>query len=782
MTKRILSIVFALIMALSVFSILGFALEKTENGITYMAINWGEDDDFSSWMLISVNPATVSENLVIPDKIEEKPVSDIKENAFNGTNAVKSVQIPSSVINVKAEAFKGCPALATVTFAPSESSVTLGKGAFQNCTKLKTLNFPTQISTIPEECFSGCKGLSMVYIPNTVTEIGINAFRDTAISEIEIPINCAIIGEGAFAKCPALKYFVVNEYNTHFKAVDGVLFTADGKTLVQYPNGKENTHYTVPNGVTEISPFAFAYSTNLETVTLPSSVKEIGNSAFEKCTALTSIQLQRGLETIGENAFTDCGNLNTVTIPSTVTNFTAAFLNSGLKSVTIENGVTTISERSFEECRNLTDITVPASVTKVELNAFYNTALATVTFAPSESSVTLGRGAFKNCTKLKTLNFPTQISTIPEECFSGCKGLSMVYIPNTVTEIGINAFRDTAISEIEIPINCAIIGEGAFAKCPALKYFVVNEYNTHFKAVDGVLFTADGKTLVQYPNGKENTHYTVPNGVTEISPFAFAYSTNLETVTLPSSVKEIGNSAFEKCTALTSIQLQRGLETIGENAFTDCGNLNTVTIPSTVTNFTAAFLNSGLKSVTIENGVTTISERSFEECRNLTDITVPASVTKVELNAFYNTALQNITYNGSLQMAQAMVIEAGNNGFNPVNDSLASYNFVNPSRTSLTYKQAIILHLESGKPIPAGYRVEWSQNGGAFTLSDKTDTKCKATASSTGSTTVTVKVFNNENFEIYSAQKVLNADCSFWQKIIAFFRGIFGKHAIYDNY
>lgn len=518
MTKKILSLVFALIMALSVFSILGFALEKTENGVTYMAINWGEDDDFSSWMLISVNPATVPEDLIILNKIEEKPVSDIKENAFNGTNAVKSVQIPSSVINVKAEAFKGCPALATVTFAPSESSVTLGKGAFQNCTKLKTLNFPTQISTIPEECFSGCKGLSMVYIPNTVTEIGINAFRDTAISGIEIPINCAVIREGAFAKCPALKYFVVNEYNTHFKAVDGVLFTADGKTLVQYPNGKENTHYTVPNGVTQISPFAFAYSANLETVTLPSSVKEIGNSAFEKCTALTSIQFQRGLETIGENAFTDCGNLNTVTIPSTVTNFTAAFLNSGLTSVTIENGVTTISERSFEECRNLTDITVPASVTKVELNAFYNT------------------------------------------------------------------------------------------------------------------------------------------------------------------------------------------------------------------------------------------------------------------------ALQNITYNGSLQMAQAMVIEAGNNGFNPVNDSLASYNFVNPSRTSLTYKQAIILHLESGKPIPAGYRVEWSQNGGAFTLSDKTDTKCKATASSTGGTTVTVKVFNDENFEIYSAQKVLNADCSFWQKIIAFFRGIFGKHAIYDNY
>ncbi len=518
MTKKILSLIFALIMVLSVFSVMVFALETEKDGVTYLAINWDENDDFSSWMLFSVNPTTVPANLVIPDKIEEKPVTDIKENAFNGTSVIKSVQIPSSVINVKAAALKGCPALASVTFAPSESNVTFGTGAFQNCTKLNTLHFPTQIRIIPEDCFSGCKSLSTVNIPHTVTEIGINAFRDTAISGIEIPANCAVVREGAFAKCSALKYFVINEHNSHFKAIDGVLFTMDGKTLVQYPNGKEVAHYTVPDGVTKINPFAFAYSNYLETVTIPSSVKEIGNSAFEKCTALTGVQLQRGLETIGENAFTDCDNLNTITIPSTVTNFTAAFLNSGLTSVIIENGVTTISERSFEECRNLTDITVPASVTKVELNAFYN----------------------------------------------------------------------------------------------------VN--------------------------------------------------------------------------------------------------------------------------------------------------------------------LQNITYNGSLQTAQAMVIEAGNGSFNPINDSLASYNFVNPSRTGLTYKQAIILHLESNKGIPAGYRVEWSQNGGAFTLSDKTDTRCKATASSTGSTTVTVKVFNGDNYLIYSADKVLNANCSFWQKIIAFFRGLFGKHAVYDNY
>jgi lactocepin len=68
--------------------------------------------------------------------------------------------------------------------------------------------------------------------------------------------------------------------NPFFRLIDGVLFSADGRTLVLYPQGRTDKKYVVPNGVVEIGPYAFS-SAKLQTIAFPDGVVKIGDEAFE---------------------------------------------------------------------------------------------------------------------------------------------------------------------------------------------------------------------------------------------------------------------------------------------------------------------------------------------------------------------------------------------------------------------------------------------------------------------------------------------------------------------
>ena len=99
----------------------------------------------------------------------------------------------------------------------------------------KTLAIPDGVTSIGNEAFRFCDSLTSVTIPNSVTSIG----------------------GGPFAGCDKLTEIRVSAGNTHFKSVDGILFTADGKTLIQFPAGKSLTKYTIPESVTSIGDSAF---------------------------------------------------------------------------------------------------------------------------------------------------------------------------------------------------------------------------------------------------------------------------------------------------------------------------------------------------------------------------------------------------------------------------------------------------------------------------------------------------------------------------------------------
>lgn len=114
-------------------------------------------------------------------------------------------------------------------------------------------------------------------------------------------------------------------------------------------------------------------------------------------------------------------------------------------------------------------------------------------------------------------------------------------------------------------------------------------------------------------------------------------------VTIPPSVKyggttynvtAIGDRAFLRCSDITSLEIPDTVTTIGELALADIG-VSTITIPDSVETLGDNVLSgASMTSVTLSSKLTTIPDRAFNSCPNLREVTIPDSVTKIETYAF----------------------------------------------------------------------------------------------------------------------------------------------------
>lgn len=165
---------------------------------------------------------------------------------------------------------------------------------------IKTLVLQEGLTKIGKRAFYQCHNITFVRIPNTVKYIGEGAFYLTSLTEISIPDGVERIG---FKIASQVSNYKVSAKNSHFTAVDGVLFSKDKKTLVAYPAGNPRTEYTIPDGVTKIEEYAFYDSEKLNRVTIGKDVKEIEFSAFAFCSNIKSIHIPDNVEKVDKYAF-----------------------------------------------------------------------------------------------------------------------------------------------------------------------------------------------------------------------------------------------------------------------------------------------------------------------------------------------------------------------------------------------------------------------------------------------------------------------------------------------
>ena len=244
---------------------------------------------------------------------------------------------------------------------------------------------------------------------------------------------------------------------------------------------------------------------------------------------------------------------------------------SDITSVVIEPGVTSVGSQAFYECSNLTSITIPSGLTSI------------------------GEQAFGNCTGLTSITIPSGFISIGDYAFWNCTGLTSITIQNGVTSIGTGAFWNcTGLTSITIPSSVTSIGVNVFYNCTGLTDITVDSNNSSFCSESGVLFNKDKTTLIYYPLGKNDSSYTIPDGVTVIEQYAFYCNLKLTSVTIPSGVTSIGEMAFRECSGLTSVIVPSSVTSIEYNAFWCCFNL-IIYIPGGITIGIDAFYSTAAK-------------------------------------------------------------------------------------------------------------------------------------------------------------------------------------------
>jgi hypothetical protein len=387
-------------------------------------------------------------NVKIPATIAGLPVTSIGDNAFE-YSALTSVTIPNSIISI-------------------------GDAAFYGNTALTGVIIPDSVSSIGEYAFGNCSSLTTEIIPNSVTSIG----------------------DAAFDGCSSLTAIIMGTNNAAYGSVDGVLFDKAQTTLLEHPGGLGGS-YTIPNTVTNIGDFAFDYCYNLTSVTIPNGVTSIGNNAFSSCSSLTSVTIPNGVTSIGFAAFQQCNGLTNFTIPDSVTSigdYAFDFCRS-LTNVTIGSSVSRIGNDAFRNSSSLTSVTIPDSVTNIGNYAFQYSALTSVTIPNSVTSI--GDDAFIGCSSLSAIIvgtnndaygsvngvlFDKNQTTLLE--YPGGLGGSYT-VPNGVTSIGEQAFQQCeGLTSVIIPGSVTNISDYAFAFC----FYLTNVY-----------FTGDAPFIV--PNG-----------------------------------------------------------------------------------------------------------------------------------------------------------------------------------------------------------------------------------------------------------------------------------------
>ena len=257
--------------------------------------------------------------------------------------------------------------------------------------------------------------------------------------------------------------------------------------------------------------------------------------------------------------------------------------------------------------------------------------------------------AFQGLNTISEIILPDSVEAVGDKAFMGCVALTSVKMPAGLKTIGRYAFYGcVALAKVEIAAGVDAIGENAFGSCVALASISVADGNNSFAAEDGVLFSADKTVLVQYPAGKNNMNYTIPETVKTVGNFAFSYAKAL-TVVDTNKVTSLGDYTFSSCAALADVKLGDGLTMIGAGTFQKCTALKKIEIPE------------GVVALGYKNDAGAECGASFYGCSALIEISLPSTIKNIYLRCFEGCdALTNVTYNGTKTEWEKVVVGEDN--------------------------------------------------------------------------------------------------------------------------
>lgn len=451
-----------------------------------------------------------------------------------------------------------------------------------------------------------------------------------ATSEISSMIDPATTEAGPFRFTIAGDHSIITEY----------LGNEDAPVI-------PSTYQGLP--VTEIGPRSFRNCTFLTTLNIPANISRIQSAAFDGCTALKTLVISEHTDFIAEDAFRGCDSIEHLSCPETAFRL---FSNLNLQTLDLICNPSSTFFIPEPHRRVLQSVVLPEGIGAI------------------------GRNDFRGCEMLERVTIPKSLKEIDNSTFQSCKNLKEIILPDGLEEIGSFAFENCEkLETVTIPKSVTKIGSGVFTGCISLREINVDPENPAYSSVDGVLFTKDGKELVQYPGGKTGA-YRIPAGVEKVSATAFRSCAGLTEITLPAGKGWLDSAAskattgteyaftlFHDCSALRAVWIDGDdpqIRSVNGVLFTKdgttllcypAGREGAYEIPDGVTAIAFGAFEGcrGLTAVTLPGTVTEIRTCAFQKCTSLTSLHIPYSVTLIRGSAFYDCDnLTAFSYDGTL--------------------------------------------------------------------------------------------------------------------------------------
>ena len=629
------------------------------------------------------NPLRIAKKLYIGENeikylVIPNGVSTIGKYAFAGAKFDK-IQLSTSITNIGDDAFRECVEgyileyanfgqLTSIDYGIGASNpmgragtVSISDGvlsdeitinvdvkpyAFKGAKWLKKVTLSEGITGIGAEAFLNCKNLKNVVIPqsvNDVNNIGLNAFRGSALENVEIKGALVELPGGMFRDCTSL------------------------------------TNVILPKETQVIGERTFQNCPKLTTLPLPQEggvgLKTIGKYAFAFC-GFESLEIPNSVVRINECAFSDCSNLKDLVIsPRNETSDNANKLYIYPKAFSWTDNKTSLklqhvysyalqapevqpyegNYNAFDGNTGVELFTQSEGTSDYDLLPWSNTNIFTQkTFRYRDIAYYVDGSKVNYEPSLIEVGKPIPAVADPERGnnweFAGWQEEIPTYMPDGEGELQIHGYftkeyiaggvkyflksypKEAIITGCSSPVNVSI-GASIKPEDDNDNYDIVAIEDEAFKGAESLTkVDLSGATNLSsignaiFEGCSNLTDVTLPDSRTEIltkiTDKMFYGCAALSTLDLPESVETIGASAFAGCKLLSTLVLPDNVETIGTSAFNGCEAYNIDHLPTKLETLgESAFYNSGIVKITLPKSIKTMGNSVFKECTKLEEVT-----------------------------------------------------------------------------------------------------------------------------------------------------------------
>lgn len=261
----------------------------------------------------------------------------------------------------------------TIVYKDTKDTDTL-KGVIEGTST--SLDIPNGVEKINQYLCYQNASLTKLTIPNTVKEIGLNAFAYTKITELVLPDNVETIQANAFADI-----------------------------------------------------------TTLTTVHIPKSLKTMGDNIFRYCSSLINVTFEEGFSEIGYRMFANT-KLSNIQLPDSLVSISGeGFYRCPFVNITLPNNLQTLNTRAFGTCEQLTEITIPDSVTSLGSSVFTGCTRLTKAFI-GKNVDSFKSTLFGSCSRLVEIVFSAELTRVvpldTTNALSGINANCKIYVPDSL--------------------------------------------------------------------------------------------------------------------------------------------------------------------------------------------------------------------------------------------------------------------------------------------------------------------------------------------------------------